>query len=531
MSGFSSFELFTRRGAPLLLAAGALGAALLAGCGGGGGNGNSGGGSGNSGSNSGNNSGNNSGGVQGSSSVIGKVTDVSGNGVPGVSIIPDSGGTGATSLGQGGYRLDNLSGNAIHRITASVTQNGTPYTGSTQVLTESSGSLVSNANILLSPVTSQATVSGSVTDVNGSGLGGVRVYLAVPNNGNYSSLVAYTDTKGNYTIPNVPINSPAGAPVSVAVSTPGYQTKTFTLPALQAGGGYNQSFVLLASTGTALGVPNVLGVFTATEPTDSQSGLLRARASASPSVYDHLRRLLSPAYARIADRTPAAGRRKAAHALGDYAVQTDVAFDPVTTGSVVGYTIYRSSGTTVPTQAKDSTNTPIYGYDFLQDPLANYYTDLTFSTNLNTTSADVQYNFALSATNTDNTETALSPVFSVLPLGPLTLALPTAGETLANPVTVSWSAVTGATKYYVFVYQDQYPSIGTSPVYATSAQTPLAATATSQTLSPLATGHDYYVVVVGAADQNEDLLPGQTTSSTPVGNAETTFSQITRFHL
>jgi hypothetical protein len=136
-----------KRGAPLLLLTAAA-AALLAGCGGGGGNGNLGGG-GTTGTGSGTN-GSGSGGVTLNASLIGKVTDTQGNGVAGATVVPDTGGVVATTLAQGGYRIDNITGNIIHKITAAVQQGGTSYSGSTQVFTESNA-LVSNANILLSP--------------------------------------------------------------------------------------------------------------------------------------------------------------------------------------------------------------------------------------------------------------------------------------------------------------------------------------------------------------------------------------------
>ena len=163
-----------------------------------------------------------------------------------------------------------------------------------------------------------------------------------------------------------------------------------------------------ASTGAALAVPAILAVTTATEPTDSQSGrAIQAHAVGGPAaVYDQIRRLLSPAYARTANRTAAAHKRLIAHAAGDYAIETDLAFTPPAAGSILGYNVYRTEGTTATTGILPTES--LQPYDQLLDPLANYYTDVTFSTNTSTTSAGSQYNFALSALNTDSSETALS---------------------------------------------------------------------------------------------------------------------------
>jgi len=532
MSGLNStHRLFTRRGAPLLLASGALGAALLAGCGGGGGNGNTNiGGTTGTGTGTTGTTGTGTGGLQSNADVIGKVTDTQGNGIPGVTIIPDSGGAATVSLGQGGYRLNNLTGNVVHRITASVQQGSTQYTGSTQVLTQSNF-LVSNANILVSPANRQATIGGTVRNTNGSPLPGVQVSLALPNGSasqanNYSSLIAFTDANGSYMISNVPSDPPSGGALTISASIPKAQNQTFTLGSFQPGGIYNQDFTLSASTGQALTTPAILAVTTATEPTDSQSGrAIKAHVSGGPaSIYDQIRRRLSPAYARTAGRTAATGKRLTAHALGDYAVETDIAFDPPLSGSVLGYNVYRTQGTAATAGVIPTENAQ--PYDLLLDPLANYYTDVTFSTNQSTTAAGSQYNFALSALNTDSQETPLSSVLSITPLGPLTLTQPTQGQTYPLSATITWGPATGATKYYVDVY-DQYPTVGSSP---SASAGPLAATATSYPVTGLPTGRDYYVIVTGAADPVETLLPTRTTSAA-ITNGALTFSQITRFHI
>ena len=534
----TTHQLFNRRGAPLLLAAGVFGAALLAGCGGGGGsNGNPGGGgttgtgtTGTGTTGTGTTGTGTGGGIQ-NADVTGKITDVQGNGVPGATIIPDTGGTTAVSLSQGGYRLNNLTGNVVHRLTASVQQGSAQYTGSTQVLTQG-GFLVSNANIVISPTNLQATVSGKVLNASGSPLPGVQVSLALPNGspaqvGNYSSLIAFTDVNGNYTILNIPSDKPSGGALTISASIPKAQNQTFTLGTLQPGGSYSQNFTLNASAGTALAVPTVLSVTAATEPTDSQSGraLSAHAAGGAGSVYDQLRRRLSPAYARTADRTAATGKRRISHAFGDYAIETDLAFNPPPTGSILGYNVYRTLGTTtsvLPTQSAQP-------YDLLLDPLANYYTDVTFSTNASTTVAGSQYNFALSALNTDSQETGLSAVFSVTPLGLLTLTAPTVGQTYVGSAALAWNPVSGAQRYVVFVY-DQYPAVSISPVFVSpTGTTAIAAGTTTYTITGLPPGHDYYVIVVGESDQTENLLP--TTSGPVLPNAALTFSQITRFHV
>ena len=532
-----------QRGAPLLLA-GALGVALLAGCGGGGGNGNNGGfgnsGTADSGTNSGVNSGTNTGtnsgtntGTTGTASVMGKVVDVKGNGVPGANINVDSGGVIATSLGQGGYRIDGLPGGTVHQITAAVTrQDNVVYTGSTQVLT-SNGNVASNANIIVSPQGQQATVGGTVTDPNGNPVSGVEVFLADANlsgANNVSSLVAFTDSNGRYTIANVPTTLASGQ-VNVTASLAGASNQTGTVSGLQAGGSYVQNFQLQVSTQTRLAPPAIQDVFASTEPTDSISGRAVTAHAASTgvgSVYAALRRRLSPAYARLAGRHVGVSRRRVAHAIGgNYAIQTDVLFDTPsqTTGSVLNYNVYLTTGTTVPQEATSEIR------DQLFDPQANLYTDLSFAGESGTGpfvpyAPQGQYNFALSAVNTDNQETTLSLPFSIVPLGPLTLTQPTVGQELTAAPTIAWNAVANVARYYVFIY-DQYPTAEVNAVYSSQA---IPSTTTTYTLPGALSGPaTYYVVVAGLNDQAEGTdTSGQAVTVT---GAAAAFSQITRFNV
>ena len=205
--------------------------------------------------------------------------------------------------------------------------------------------------------------------------------------------------------------------------------------------------------------------------------------------------------------------------FGSYAIETDIAFDtPSQFGSLFAYTVYRTRGTTPPQQVSGQI------YDVLQDPLANFYTDIDPGYQPYT-----QYNFALSATNTDRTETPLSNTLSIVPLGQLTLTQPQTGQILANNVTLNWALVSGAAKYYVFIYSgDQFPTINATPIF--SLNTPLAGTVGTYTLpSALLGGRDYYAVVVGASDQSEGNNSVGAVVTIP--NAVTTFSQITKFHV
>lgn len=534
-------NITTSRGALRLLAAGSaalLSASLLAGCGGGGGNGNSGGGTTTGTSSTGTSTTGTNTGAGNTAQVAGKVTDANGRGIPGVSISVDTGGQITSTISTGGYRLTNLSGEVVHRITASATLNGTQYSGSTEVVT-STGNLVSNANILLSQTNQQATVEGYVRDTSGKPIAGASVYLAVANvatattSGNYSSLTAFTDSTGFYQIRNVPSALPTSSLLVTAASpTTTNGNATISQNSVVANGVITQNFTLTPSANAPADVPTLGAAMAFTQPLDGlTTSALKARLASGPlssgTVYETLRRTLSPAYAALSSRRRTLGSRLASRAVtGSYAVETDLLFTPPAAAdtSLLGYYVYRTTGT-LASHPVTEVPTP---YDSLIDPLANYYADITASTDTITApyAAGTTYNFAISAlypvtTGTTPTfsQTELSNTVSITPLSVLTLNAPTAGATVISPVTISWNPVAGATRYYVYIYA-QYPGIDTAPQFSSGA---LPATTNSIAFTQGGTG-TYYVVVVAGADQTEAA-----TATAPVMNAAQSYSEITEF--
>ena len=533
------------RSALRLLAAGSaalLSASLLAGCGGGGGNGNSGGGTTTTGtSGTGNSTTGTNTGAGNTAQIAGKVTDTSGRGIPGVSIAVDTGGQITNTISTGGYRLTNLSGGVAHRITASATLNGTAYSGSTEVFT-STGNLVTNGNILLSRTDQQATVEGYVRDTSGKPIAGASVYLAVPNvataatSGNYSSLIAFTDSTGFYQIPNVPAALPTGGLlVTAASATTTNSNATISQNSVAAGGVVTQNFTLTASANAAADTPVLGAAMAFTQPLDGlTTSALKARLASGPlssgTVYEALRRALSPSYAALAGQRRSLGKRLASRAVaGSYAVETDLEFNSpaATDTSLLGYYVYRTTGTLASNPITEANSDY---YDSLLDPLANYYADVTASVDPSPYAPGTTYNFAISATypvttatgaTTSASETPLSSAVSITPLSLLTLNAPTAGATVISPVAISWNPVSNATKYYVYVYS-QYPGIDATPLNST--QTPLPAGTTGATLTLTGGGATYYVVVVATADQTETAG-----ATAPVTNAVQSYSEITKF--
>jgi len=442
----------------------------------------------------------------GSSIVLGKVVDMSGNAVPGASVSADTGQTAAT-LSQGGFRLDGVPA-GVRRIRVSVQQNGTTYTGSTQVLSQSASPplTVSNANVQVSPTNQQASVTGTVRDPNGQPLAGARVFLGVfvspgtaANNGadgGVASLVAFADANGVYRLDNVP--APSGqSSYAATASLLSYQNTRANIDNLRNGETRTQDFTLGGASTQAGPTPTNVAAFTFTQPGNiAQAHAVSLAASASAlSAYEQIRRAMSPAYARRAPQAHASAQAHSkAHAspFGAYAIEADVFFDNTQPDNVSGFRVYNSVG-----------NAQLTPYDFLQDPLANVYTDLdpTYVPNQ-------QYSFAVSAVTTTNSESGVSPASTVVPLDGQTLVGPQNGQTVQNPVSIAWNRVNGADTYSVFVYP-QFPSVGVA-----GTQQDAAAGASSLALPSLASG-DYYYVVAGARGDGSAV----------------TVSPITRFHV
>jgi hypothetical protein len=469
-----------------------LGAAtvLLAGCGGGGGSddGFPGGGS-----------------DPHTSVLIGKVVGTDGGPIPGATVTFDSGGQ-ATTLSQGGFQITDLA-RGVHRISARTTVDGVSYTGSTQVLT-TQDTTTSNAIVQVSPTNQQFTISGSVADSFGRSLRDARVFVAVPvtaptSNGDVQSLVAFTDTNGNYQIRNVPKTNPN---YNVAASLLGFQNIVRGMGPLTVGQtNVTQNFTLQQSTNQSTLTPQLLSAQSFTQPSSVLTPSVRsgaeAHAKSTGGVYEKIRRALNPAYAQaVSSLHPALqikSLRTQSHlaGFGSYAISVDLFFNENARNSLSGFRVYRGDG-----------NAALTAYDFLQDPLANSFTDLSPSY-----FADQSYKFALSAVNTDSTETGLSSSATVVPLSQMILTQPIQGSTINNPLTVSWQGVNGADSYAVFIY-NEYPTDSSVPIVQ---NTSLGAAVRTFTPSGTFTTGDYWVVAAASAD----------------AGAEISVSQITRVHV
>jgi len=429
--------------------------------------------------------------------IIGKIVGTDGFGVPGATVTAvftgnsTAGGPLVTTVTDGGYRIRGLFP-GIYTVSAFTTVGGVNYTGSTQAVV-TSHSIISNAIIEMAPTNAQGIIQGYVTTGSGNPIPGVRVLASVnvePAQGTNatSDLLAVTDHNGFYKFPNVPT---ATVPYTLTATALGFVNATTTVTTLTNGQTQARNLVLTGSGNTTVPTPTNVLAAALTQPSSVLTpSVIQAHASIG-SVYDKIRKIMSPKYAQLAaSHHLVHGTKVSPHlgGFGAYAIEADVFFDESNITNVSGYQISRSEDPQ-----------PLQAYDFLQDPQASLYVDLDPSYVPNT-----QYDFAVTAVSVDNNSSSRSAAAAFDPLDLEVVTSPFQNQTIhnPNPVTVSWQAVNGATQYGVFIY-NEYPSVGATPV-ASATQL----TTTSFNAGTLPAGN-YWVLVSAADDSSIDVSISQ----------------------
>ena len=506
----------------------------------------------------------------GTGSITGKIVDLSGTPAPtavvavdGVALgyQPDPTDTanptaflvGGASFGQGGYRLEGMSP-GFHTISAAArTGSSAQDTGSTQVFVIS-GFPTTNVNIIVSPPSQQASVTGTVRagDTNRP-VGGAQVFLRLPvtptqnNPSGYASLSGFTNANGVYQLDNVPVYTSAAGTTkqtyTVAASdlpTTGstvydnvtLANQTFAVSSSQApdalpdlilpvhNGGYNTTSpdqfsptITLLESFTQPNIPSI-------GPSAVARGL--PGAAARNTAYAQIHRLLSPAYARLSASGHAAARVRRASAqphatAGDYVIEMDLFF------SLPGDT---PGGTPDSPQRSQLYGFAVYNNinpagDFLEDPLADFYNDPSLGST-QFYAPDQTYRFEVDSIASNGNDTlGQSSVQPVTPLEFLNLLHPAdpndtgTVETLPSS-TLQWNGISRAQNYTVLIYST-FPGVSTTPVFQSGL---LPSTTTSYPIpanSGLAAGQEYWVVVAATASDN------------PTGGQAISVSQITPF--
>ena len=389
--------------------------------------------------------------------VAGVVTDSNGGVVRGARVTWGSRST--TSNASGAFLLENVA-EGDQLIRADITQDGLRYSGQNvvQVFTqERSKSL----NIVVIRDNQQAGLRGTVRDRAGALLSGAKVFAL----GNaLSSSIALTDANGVYELNGLQ----AGINYEVTGSARGYNSDSTTVN-LSVGESRQTNFTLDDGTNPSLPVPQNLSAVIWTSPREA------SRSPSDRAALDAVKTLFDPRRARASTRSSNGGNH----------IETDLYWDPVTSGSLLGFGVYRgtsSSGSVAP-------------IDFLRDPNATFFADM-----------DEQmvegpaYYYEITSLGTlypdfAGTESGPSNRYGVTALGDLTLQNPT-GSTRFR-----WNAANGATSYVVFVF-DRYPGLDVDSIW-NNVSTRTTNTFVDYAGPSLTFGRRYYYVVLGLANGDD----------------------------
>lgn len=410
------------------------------------------------------------GGSQARGEVSGVVFDADGNPVRGARVYVDSGGDRETFTDSAGaYVLRDVTAKDLLVKARATADGGAVFVGQNLARVFRNERDLS-VNITLVNENAQARLVGQVTSGTGRVVRGLRVVVRPTDGTTLSSSSTLTDSDGFYTIDGLI----RGVEYRVLANAQGYgeDTRVVTISGREG----RQDLTLGSATGGVLDPPENLDAVAYTTPGDITTRSLRQN-----TAYESIKQILDPTRAARLAKRKAAGRDTP---LGR-PIEVDLFWDDYTAVDTVGYGVYRRIGT----NGDDTTF-------FLQDPLASYFADADGTLQVGT-----EYSYAITAIGSnfeddpDEGESAFSNRISTTPLGDLTLRS-------REGATVRWNAVSGATNYTVFVY-DQYPGLGVTPINGANGQT---TTDTSLNLASLGGGTYYYIVVGERADGSARTL-------------------------
>ncbi|MHB1455775.1 MAG: fibronectin type III domain-containing protein [Armatimonadota bacterium] len=441
---------------------------LLAGCGGGGT-----GGGGNNGIST----------VSGTLSSINRATITGGT----VWAFGDPGNT-ATSLASGAYELNGVR-SGWQTMRASVFVNGVEWVGSTAADVLSNAPTM-NVNIVLSPKTAVTDIGGVVRDDNNNRIEGARVLFTTrivypaeqttSGDGPYGSIVAVTNSNGNYLLKDVPI----GVTGVISASKVAFNNREYQIDTVA--GGDVVDFNLIPTNGTLKPFAPTLEAIESYTMPNTISALSVGKSTST--AYKMIRSYVSARY-----KSAIPGKStiiKTQSTPNGSLMEIDLyfnAFKDNDSRDIAGYGIYRTTSPSIQFAA----------IDFIRDPYANFYGDMGFElTPLQiyyyaVTAVDVQF---LDSNNNPaaGSESDKSNTLSITPIGQMTLVSPSDSLVVSGNPTFTWNTLTGSTKYRVMVF-NQFPVTPITPVIDFTSNG-----GTSYTYDglPLNSGNTYYWVIL-----------------------------------
>ncbi len=397
--------------------------------------------------------------VQKTSTVTGTVLDADNQPVRGATVSSRFGS--AQTSTTGAYVLTRQ-GDGEVELVAEVRRNGVLYRGRTSVL-NAVNETTASANIVVAPESELATLSGVVRDRQGFTLQRASVFAYF---GAGSSQRTFTDERGRYTLRDLV----AGVDYALSAGGAGLSADQ-TVVRLRAGERRSLDFTVDDGGLPFLQPPTGLSVVTWVSPNAGSR-----RPDGDP--YEAVKRLMDPR------RSVRDGRRDGTRQPTDpWLVEANLQWNEQRFEDLLGWGVYRAAGT----------DGVLNGIDFLPEPLAAYYVDLSLR-------PSSTYSYAVSTIGTlypdlpNQTESRLSDRVVARTLNPL---LPVEGP---FDGAFRWEPGSGAGEFIVFLF-DEFPGVGVQALWSNSAR----ATGTSVVYDgPLLTrGRTYYWLVVGLANSDE----------------------------
>lgn len=400
--------------------------------------------------------------------ITGNVTDLDGNIVQNALVTSD--GRQTTSNTSGAYLLEGLREGVWALRAQSSPSDGVSFSAETSVQVFRD-QRTRNMNLTLVRSDQQASIYGVVRDRFGNVLQGARVFAIIASGGvQLSSVMDITDANGEYELRKLA----AGFTYIINGSARGYSNDRDTV-VLSAGESRRYDITVGDAADPFLAPPQNLAAVAWTSPSVGTVG-----DDAETRAIEAVKRIHDPRRAQ---------RRGDSTSFGN-PIEVDLYWDLPSANMqyLLGYGIYR---------AYSALGTSV-AIDYHRDPESAFFADASEELQENAT-----YYYEISALNvnypdTGNSESNFSNRVAAKTLGDLFLQPVTFG-----PTTFSWQAGSGATQYYVYLF-DEYPRFGTVEIYRNLA--PIAGTShIYPNTPPLQTGRTYYYMVLGSANGGSSL--------------------------
>lgn len=477
-------------------------------------------------------------GMSSTSLVSGTITDVNGSPIVGATVTLR--GQTTTSSQEGTYTFPAIvvpanSTSVVDVVQASKVINSNNYSGQNMIEVLKNEPDTSNIHIILSRTDQQGAISGIISDSSGRPLRGARVFAAIgpfnnasiPGDMFFSGLNSFSTTtndSGFYQLSKLPPETH----YTVTGSFASFTNSTVSNVTVNTGGTTNVPLTLVTPSGSPSlpAVQNFDALAFTTPSNPNRSVLTNSQQRGFETIRNSILKKYGLLKHRISD--PAKITRKSTRSTpAGSIIETDLFWSYAQINNLLGYDVAQATNIT-----PGSVN--FVSVALLRDPLADRFSDVDLGL-----TPDVFYYYSVARVDTvkfpagdiTNGIGPESEVRAVRPLAPIVQNSPASGVTVNGNPTFTWTPVSHAQLYQVYVYND-YPDYtanvpdGLSPIWPADVNNP----GTSQVNAPatsvvyqgpaLISGHRYFWAVLAqydnAADKTTTNPPGKAFSISPI---------------